>query len=88
MSIILNPAKSLSANSTEEFLSESEPSIMRPKNLTGLECIEGMKDEDSGWSVAFETEKGAEFMDLPLIMTIEQDCTVRLHLPTIKTSFI
>ena len=45
MSIILNPAKSLSANSTEEFLSESEPSIMQPKNLTGLECMEGMEDE-------------------------------------------
>ena len=35
--------------------------------------MEGMEDEDSGWSVAFETEKGVEFMDLPLIMTIEGD---------------
>ena len=29
-------------------LSESEPLIMRPKNLTGLEWIEGISDEDSG----------------------------------------
>ena len=28
-----------------------------------------MEDEGSGWSVPFETEKGVEFMDLPLIMT-------------------
>ena len=45
---ILNPAKNLSANSTEEFLSESEPSIMRPKNLTGLEWMKEIEDEDSG----------------------------------------
>ena len=32
-----------------------------------------MEDEGSGWSVAFETEKGVEFMDLPLIITIQQD---------------
>ena len=35
--------------------------------------MEGMEDENSGWFVASETEKGVEFMDLPLIMTIEQD---------------
>ena len=35
--------------------------------------MERVKDEDFGWSVASETEKGVEFMDLPLIMTIEQD---------------
>ena len=45
---ILNLAKNLSANSTEEFLSESEPSIMRPKNLPGLEWMEEIEDEDSG----------------------------------------
>ena len=48
MSIILNSAKSLSANSTEEFPSETEPLIMQPKNLTGLEWMEGIENEDSG----------------------------------------
>ena len=43
-----NPAKRLSPNSAEEFLSESEPSIMRPKNLTGVEWREGMQDQGSG----------------------------------------
>ena len=33
LSVILNPAKSLSANCTEQFLPESEPLIMRPKKL-------------------------------------------------------
>ena len=73
MSIILNPTKSLSANSTEEFLSESGPLIMQPENLTALECMGKMEDEDSGQSVAFETEKGVDFMDLTLTMTIELD---------------
>ena len=35
--------------------------------------MEGMGDEGSYWSVAFETEKGVVFMDLPLILTIKQD---------------
>ena len=78
---ILNLAKNLSANSTEEFLSESEPSIMRPKNLPGLEWMEEIEDEDSGWSVAFETEKGVQLIDLPLIMTIEQDLSALNYRP-------
>ena len=73
LSIVVNPAKSLFANSAEEFLSESEPSIIRPKNLTGQEWMEGMKGEGSGWSFAFRTEKGVVFIDLPLIMSIERD---------------
>ena len=32
-----------------------------------------MEDEGSGWSVAFETEKSVLFIDIPFIMTIEQD---------------
>ena len=32
-----------------------------------------MEDEGSGWSVAFETEKSVVFIDIPFIMTIEQD---------------
>ena len=46
---------------------------MRPKHLTGLEWIEGMEVKGSGWPVAFETEKGVVFIDLPLIMIGEQD---------------
>ena len=67
----LNPAKSLSFSSSEEFLSEIEPSIMRPKNLIGLQWMEGIGDGTSGWTDAFETEKGVVFIDLPL--TIERD---------------
>ena len=69
----LNPAKSLSFSSAEEFLSEIEPSIMQPKNLIGLEWMEGIGDGTSGWTDAFETEKGVVFIDLPLTMTIERD---------------
>ena len=69
----LNPAKILSFSSAEEFLSEIEPSIMRPKNLIGLEWMEGIGDGTSGWIDAFETEKGVVFIDLPLTMTIERD---------------
>ena len=69
----LNPAKSLSFSSAEEFLSEIEPSIMRPKNLIGLEWMEGIGHGTSGWTDAFETEKGVAFIDLPLTMTVEHD---------------
>ena len=69
----LNPAKRLSFSSAEEFLSEIEPSIMRPKNLIGLEWMEGIGDGTSGWTDAFETEKGVVFIDLPLTMTTEPD---------------
>ena len=69
----LNPAKSLSFSSAEEFLSEIEPSIMRSKNLIGLEWMEGIEDGTSGWTDAFETEKGVAFIDLPLTMTAERD---------------
>ena len=53
LSMTLSPAKSLSVSSTEEFLSEIEPSIMRPRNLIGLEWIEGIRDETSGWTDVF-----------------------------------
>ena len=33
----LSPATSLSVSSAEEFLSEMEPLVMRPRNLIGLE---------------------------------------------------
>ena len=70
LSMTLSPAKNLSVSSAEEFLSEIEPSIMQPKNLIGLEWIEGTGDENVGWSDVFETEKGVVFTDLPLTMTI------------------
>ena len=35
--------------------------------------MEGMEDETSGWSDAFDTEKGVVFIDLPLTMTVERD---------------
>ena len=53
----LSPAKSLSVSSAEEFPSEIEPSIMWPRNLIGLDSMEGIEDETSGWSDASETEK-------------------------------
>ena len=42
---------------------------MRPRNLIGLEWIEGIGDETSGWTDVFETEKDVAFIDLPLTMT-------------------
>ena len=41
---------------------------MRPRNLIGQEWMEGMEDETSGGSDAFDTEKGVVFIDLPLAM--------------------
>ena len=35
--------------------------------------MEGMEDEISGWSDAFDKEKGVVFIDLPLTMTIGHD---------------
>ena len=35
-----------------------------------------MQDETSGWSDAFDTEKGVVFIDLPLTMTIDCDLSV------------
>ena len=35
--------------------------------------MEGMEDETSGWSDAFDTEKGVAFIDLALTMTIDRD---------------
>ena len=46
---------------------------MRPRNLIGIEWIEGTGDETFGWIDNFETEKGVVFIDLPLTMTIEHD---------------
>ena len=61
LSMPLRPAKGLSVSFAEEFLSEIEPSIMRPRNLIGLAWMEGIGDEPFGWTDAFETEKGVAF---------------------------
>ena len=61
----LSPAKCLSVSSAEKFLSEIELSIMRSRNLIGLEWMEGIKNKTSGRSDAFDTEKGVVFIDLP-----------------------
>ena len=66
-------AKSLSVSSAEEFLSEIVPSIMRPRNLIGLQWIEGIGDKTSGSTDDFETGKGVAFIDLPLTITVEID---------------
>ena len=49
----LSPAKGLSVSSAEKFLSEIEPSIMPSRNLTGLEWVEEIEDETSGWFDTF-----------------------------------
>ena len=41
--------------------------------MIGLEWMEGIGDGTSGWTDAFETEKGVVFIDLPLTMTIKHD---------------
>ena len=46
---------------------------MQPRNLIGLGWMEGIGDGTSDWTDAFETEKGAMFIDLPLTMTIQCD---------------
>ena len=74
------PAKSWSVSSAEEFLSEIVPSIMRPRNLTGLEWIEGIS-KTSGWTDDFETEKGIVFIDLPLTITVEIDLSPLISRP-------
>ena len=76
LSMTLSPAKSLSVSSVEEFLSEIGPSIMQPRNLIGLEWLEGIGDDTSGWTDAFETEKCVVFIDLPLTMTTVCDLSV------------
>ena len=62
--------RSCFSNSSKDFLSEIDPSIIRPKNLTGLEWMEGMKDVKSDGSLGDETEKGVVFIDLPLMITM------------------
>ena len=39
--------------------------------MIGLEWMEGMEDETSDWSDAFDTEKGVVFTDLPLTIDLD-----------------
>ena len=59
----LSPVKSISVSSVEDFLSEIEVSFMSPRNLIGLEWMERLDDQTSGWCDAFEIEKGVTFID-------------------------
>ena len=61
----LTPTKVLSVSFAEKFLYEIESSIMQPINLIGLEWIERIEDENSGWSNAFEIEKVVMFINRP-----------------------
>ena len=44
--------------------------------------MEGMEDKTSGWSNAFDTEKGVVFIDLSLTITIEHDLSALNSSPT------
>ena len=69
LSMTISPAKSLAVSFVEEFLSEVEPLIIKPRTLIGPEWIKEIGGETSGWTDAFETEKCVVFIDLPLTMT-------------------
>ena len=61
----LSPVKSLCVSFAEELLSEIKLSIIKSRNLSGLEWMEGIQDGTFDWSDAFETKKGVVFIDLP-----------------------
>ena len=61
--MMFRPPKSFFSTSSKDFLSEIDPLIILPKNVTGLEWMEGMKDVKSDGSVVDETEKGVVFID-------------------------
>ena len=61
------------SNSSKDFLSEIDPSIIQPKNVIGLEWMGVIKDVKSDGSLGNETEKGVVFIDLPLMITMLLD---------------
>ena len=71
--MIFRPSRSFFSNSSKDVLSEIDLSIIRPKNLTGLEWMEGIKDVKSDGSLGDETEKGVVFIYLPLMLTMLLD---------------
>ena len=62
--------KSYLFNSSKDFLSDIDVSIIQPKNLAGLEWMEGMKNVKSNGSLGHETDKGEMFIDFPLMITM------------------
>ena len=70
---MFRPYKSFFSNSSKDFLSDIDPLIICPKNLTGLELMEGIKYVKSYGSLCDETEKGIVFIDLLLMMTMLLD---------------
>ena len=46
---------------------------MQPRNLIGLQCMEGIGDESSGGTDALKIENGVVSMELPLTMITEHD---------------
>ena len=58
--------------------------------MIGLELMEGIKDENAGcsdslatgWSDAYEREKGVVFTDIPLTLTLEHDVSALNSLPS------
>ena len=75
--MIFRPSESFSANSSTDFLSVIDPSIMRPKNRTGIEWIDGMNKEKSVGLDGSETQKRELFSDLPFLIMKLRDLSVR-----------
>ena len=57
VSMMFRPPKSFFSTSSKDFLCEIDPLIILPKNVTGLEWMEGMKGVKSDGSVGDETKK-------------------------------
>ena len=79
--MIFRPSESFSANSSTDFLSVIDPSIMRPKNRTGIEWIDGMNKEKSVGLDGSETQKGELFSDLPFLIMKLRDLSTRNSIP-------
>ena len=52
------------------FVSLREPSIIRPRNLTGWKLMDSIKSEKSVGVYGFFMLNDVEFLDLPLIITM------------------
>ena len=81
LSMIFRLPESFSANSSTDYLSVIDPSIMRPKNRTGIEWIDGMNKEKSVGLDGSETQKGELFSDLPFLIMKLRDLSARNSIP-------
>ena len=70
---MFRPSKSFFSNTTKDFLLEIDPSVIQPKNLTGLEWMEGIKNVKSDGSLGDKREKGVVFINLPFMITMLLD---------------